>query len=365
MIGTDKHSLPFYGVRRPLICDLIVDNDVQGLEKYYGPKRVRRAEHARGGYEARDFFIDLNGRSRHLYFLAVPIFNEQGEIIGAVETLQDVTRERGIELSLKEHAETLQQELEKNLTLQRTIEGIIEGSPVPMFVIDRNHKVLYWNKAMAELSGYSANSMIGTDNQWVPFYPEKRPMIADLIADNDIASLNKYYVKTSRPEITTSLKGPMRCGTISRNLGGASLPLVTPRKQPMPCSSAHALSTRKMGVSMPRDDLNSWRPSVLVMGDNLHVSFVGQRRELLLDLVREDGGGHQVGRRIGEPVREAKLEVRTRLCLQDWVLRCVHASKVLRRGDDLATVPLLLLVGFNSPWLNIDGLLGELQSTHA
>jgi len=196
MIGTDKHSLPFYGVRRPLICDLIVDNDVQGLEKYYGPKRVRRAEHARGGYEARDFFIDLNGRSRHLYFLAVPIFNEQGEIIGAVETLQDVTRERGIELSLKEHAETLQQELEKNLTLQRTIEGIIEGSPVPMFVIDRNHKVLYWNKAMAELSGYSANSMIGTDNQWVPFYPEKRPMIADLIADNDIASLNKYYVKS-------------------------------------------------------------------------------------------------------------------------------------------------------------------------
>jgi hypothetical protein len=41
------------------------------------------------------------------------------------------------------------------------------------------------------------------------------------------------------------------------------------------------------------------------------------------------------------------------------VEECVHTSKVLSRGDDLATVPLLLLVGFNSPRLNINGLWGE------
>lgn len=219
MIGTDKHYLPFYGVKRPLICDLIVDNDLQGLERYYGTKRVRRTDHEQRGYEARDFFIDLNGRSRHVYFLAVPIYNENGEIIGAVETLQDVTRERGIELSLKEHAETLQQELEKNLTLQRTIEGIIEGSPVPMFVIDRNHKVLYWNKAMAELSGYSAKTMIGTDNQWVPFYPEKRPMIADLIADGNIDGLNMYYVR-SPAQKSPLIDGAYEVWDYFENLGG-------------------------------------------------------------------------------------------------------------------------------------------------
>lgn len=196
MVGTDKHYLPFYGVKRPLICDLIVDNDLKGLEKYYGSKRVRRTDRGRGGYEARDFFLDMNGRSRHLYFLAAPIYDEKGEIIGAVETLQDITREREIELSLKEHAETLQAELEKNLILQRTIEGIIEGSPVPMFVIDREHKILYWNRAMEELTGYSAKSMIGTDNHWMPFYTEKRPLIADLIVEDDIAGLDKYYVRS-------------------------------------------------------------------------------------------------------------------------------------------------------------------------
>lgn len=221
MVGTDKHYLPFYGVKRPLICDLIVDNDVKGLEKYYGSKRVRRTDRGRGGYEARDFFLDLNGRSRHLYFLAAPIYDERGEIIGAVETLQDITREREIELSLKEHAETLQAELEKNLILQRTIEGIIEGSPVPMFVIDREHKILYWNKAMAELTGYSAKSMIGTENHWMPFYPEKRPLIADLIVEDDIAGLNKYYVR-SPAQKSPLIEGAYEVWDYFENLGGRS-----------------------------------------------------------------------------------------------------------------------------------------------
>ncbi|MCX7981928.1 MAG: PAS domain S-box protein [Syntrophales bacterium] len=221
MVGTDKHYLPFYGVKRPLICDLIVDNDIKGLEKYYGSKRVRRTDRGRGGYEARDFFLDLNGRSRHLYFLAAPIYDEKGEIIGAVETLQDITREREIELSLKEHAETLQAELEKNLILQRTIEGIIEGSPVPMFVIDREHKILYWNKAMVELTGYSAKSMIGTDNHWMPFYPEKRPLIADLIVEDDIAGLDKYYVR-SPAQKSPLIEGAYEVWDYFENLGGRS-----------------------------------------------------------------------------------------------------------------------------------------------
>jgi PAS domain-containing protein len=46
---------------------------------------------------------------------------------------------------------------------KRTIEGIIEGSPIPTFVIGRDHKIMFWNKACAELMGYEAAEMIGTD----------------------------------------------------------------------------------------------------------------------------------------------------------------------------------------------------------
>jgi PAS domain S-box-containing protein len=221
MIGTDRHSLPFYGTKRPLIADLIVDNDIKGLEKFYGSKRVRQSDRGKGGYEARDYYINLNGKSRHLYFLAAPIYDEHGEIIACVETLQDVTREREMELSLKEHAETLQEELEKNITLQKTIEGIIQGSPTPMFVIDKDHRIIFWNRALAELSGYSAKSMVGTDNQYLPFYSEKRPVIADLIVDNDIEGLTKYYVR-NRAQRSSVIEGAYEVWDYYENLGGKS-----------------------------------------------------------------------------------------------------------------------------------------------
>jgi PAS domain S-box-containing protein len=219
MIGTDKHYLPFYGTKRPLIVDLIVDNDTNGLEKYYGSKRVRQSDRGRGAFEARDFYLNLNGKSRHLYFLAAPIHDENGEIIAAVETLQDVTREREMELSLKEHAETLGEELEKNIILQKTIEGIIQGSPTPMFVIDKDHRIIFWNRALAELSGYSAKSMVGTDNQYLPFYSEKRPVIADLILDNDIEGLAKYYIR-NRAQRSSVIEGAYEVWDYYENLGG-------------------------------------------------------------------------------------------------------------------------------------------------
>ena len=221
MIGTDKHYLPFYGTKRPLIADLIVDNDIKGLEQYYGTKRIRQSERGGGAYEARDYYIDLNGKSRHLYFLASPIFDEEGEIIAAVETLQDVTRERLMELSLKEHAETLREELDKNITLQKTVEGIIEGSPIPMFVIDRNHRIILWNKALAELTGYSAKSMVGTDHQYLPFYAEKRPVIADLIVDNDIEGLNTHYIR-KKYRVSYLIAGAYEVWDYYENLGGKS-----------------------------------------------------------------------------------------------------------------------------------------------
>ncbi|HQI34857.1 MAG TPA: PAS domain S-box protein [Syntrophales bacterium] len=221
MIGTDKHYMPFYGTKRPLIADLIVDQDIVGLEKYYGGKRVKKSLKVHGAYEARDFYVDLGGQSRHLYFLAAPIYDERGEIIAAVETLQDVTRERLMELSLKEYADNLRDELEKNITLRKTIEGIIEGSPIPMFVIGKDHRIMFWNRAFTELSGYDGKHFIGTDRQYVPFYPEKRPVIADLIVDDDIEKLEKFYGKKNVQK-SPIIEGAYEAWDFYPNIGGRS-----------------------------------------------------------------------------------------------------------------------------------------------
>lgn len=76
---------------------------------------------------------------------------------------------------------------------------IIDGDPVPTFVLDADHCVTHWNKACALICGVAANEMVGTRNQWKAFYPEARPVMADLIVNGSLeAQLDTYYHNTFR-----------------------------------------------------------------------------------------------------------------------------------------------------------------------
>jgi PAS domain-containing protein len=52
---------------------------------------------------------------------------------------------------------------------EQTLSQIINGTTIPTFVIDKDHKVTHWNRACEKLTGYNAQEMLGTDNQWKPF----------------------------------------------------------------------------------------------------------------------------------------------------------------------------------------------------
>jgi PAS domain S-box-containing protein len=161
MIGTDRQYLPFYQEKRPVIADLIVDNDIEGLEKYYGKKRVQKSAVVEGAYEARDYYKKLGGRSRYLYFLAAPIRDEKGAIIAAIETLQDVSREEEMAANLKEYAETLQNELSENVRLRQEIEGvynylrsIVDSSPDTLFDLSSDGIINYISGNLQKGKGF-------------------------------------------------------------------------------------------------------------------------------------------------------------------------------------------------------------------
>ena len=59
----------------------------------------------------------------------------------------------------------------------------LQVSSIAHFVIARDHSILEWNRACEVLTGYPASSMIGTKDQWKPFYSDVRPCLADLILD--------------------------------------------------------------------------------------------------------------------------------------------------------------------------------------
>jgi len=155
VLGTDSHYKPFYSVKRSLIADLIIDKETESSSNYYGAKKIQKSEKVLGAYEATNYFENLGGRSRVLYFLAAPIYDEKGEIIAAIETLQDISHEREMTKSLSEYAETLQNELIENIELRRQIEGlynylrtIITSLPDKIYEIDENGIINFMSRSL-------------------------------------------------------------------------------------------------------------------------------------------------------------------------------------------------------------------------
>lgn len=70
---------------------------------------------------------------------------------------------------------------------------ILLGYPIPQFVIDGNHRVVYWNRAMEAYSGIASSDIVGTDRQWSAFYPARRPCLADLLVDDAEGEAGAWY----------------------------------------------------------------------------------------------------------------------------------------------------------------------------
>ncbi len=98
-----------------------------------------------------------------------------------------------LEKEVRERTLRLKQSEEYSLSQKKTAEGIIYGSPIPMFVLDETHKITHWNKACEKLTRFTSKEMIGTSRQWEPFFPRKRPLLADLVIENDLNSIKRLY----------------------------------------------------------------------------------------------------------------------------------------------------------------------------
>ncbi|MDD5475561.1 MAG: ATP-binding protein [Syntrophales bacterium] len=216
MVGTDRHSLQFYKEKRPLMADIIVDGNLEKLDSYYGKKQIQKSGTVKDAYEAYDHFENLNGKNRYLYFLAAPIYDGEGNLIAAIETLQDITLEKELELNLKEYAETIQNELEANIILREEIEGlysylqfIIDSLPEKILDINADGIIKYISKENVE----GKKKIQGT--HFVDFVsPENRELVFNKWED-----MKKGYSRPFQMEVTDR-KGSRR------------LLLLTPRSIP-------------------------------------------------------------------------------------------------------------------------------------
>ena len=110
IVGTNLHWKAFYAESRPVLADLIVNGSLEAQYEAYYKDRFRRSPLIDGAFEAEDYFQHLGSDGLWLAFTAAPLHDADGKVIGAIETLQDVTERRRAEESLREyqnHLETL------------------------------------------------------------------------------------------------------------------------------------------------------------------------------------------------------------------------------------------------------------------
>ena len=163
--GDYEYAIPFYGIRRPMLINRFLRPDLQ-IESSY---RIQKKE--------KDLLIAemeisiQKKRKASLWVKASPLYDSKGQVVGAIETIRDITDRKLTEESLREQ--------------ERRLADIIDFLPDPTYAIDIEGRLIAWNRAMEEMTGVKAKDILGKGNyeHAVHFYGDRRPMLLDLVLD--------------------------------------------------------------------------------------------------------------------------------------------------------------------------------------
>ncbi len=154
VIGTKKQWLAFYPAKRPVLADLIVDGATEEeIAGYYG-RTYRHAKTIEGAFEAEAFFSNLWEGGKWLFFTAAPLKDDDGRIIGAIETLQDISEQKRTEEALRKS--------------EQGYRTLLDFLPSPVVLFTTEGKVAYFNAAFTETFGWSLEELRGKKIPYVP-----------------------------------------------------------------------------------------------------------------------------------------------------------------------------------------------------
>ena len=87
--------------------------------------------------------------------------------------------------------ERLEEEL---LAARQQFEDIIQSLPDPTFVIDRDRKIVAWNRAIEEMTNIKAEDILGKSNYEysLAFYEKRKPVLIDLVFSRDEMNREEY-----------------------------------------------------------------------------------------------------------------------------------------------------------------------------
>ena len=178
VVGTRQQWRAFYSTPRPCIADLLVDGFQKEISQWYAGKFIK-SKLITGAYEATDFFPELGKRGRWLRFTSAVIKNSKGAVVGAVETLEDITPAKraeeallkaheGLEIKVKERTRKL---TKANKALKETtnqLSLVMEFLPIVSYTcdIDENLTITFVSNSVREITGYTPEQFMENPSFW-------------------------------------------------------------------------------------------------------------------------------------------------------------------------------------------------------
>lgn len=145
VIGTKRQWSPFYPEERLVLADIIVDKVPEAvIAKFYGSK-YRKSTLIEGAYEVEDFFPHFGASGKWLFFTAAPLKDNEGNVIGAIETLQDITERKQSEEIVKES--------------ERRYRDLFESASEAIIIRDFEGNIVEVNQATSDLTGYTIDEL--------------------------------------------------------------------------------------------------------------------------------------------------------------------------------------------------------------
>jgi len=163
--GDYDYALPFYGRRRPMLINQALRPEVQ-VESGYQIQKIEK------DLLIAELDVLIHNKKRtFLWVKASPLCNSKGQVVGAIETIRDITDRKLTEGVMRES--------------ERRLADIIDFLPDPTFAIDLEGRLIAWNRAMEEMMGVKARDILGKGNyeHALHFYGDRRPMLLDLVLD--------------------------------------------------------------------------------------------------------------------------------------------------------------------------------------
>lgn len=209
LVGTDRQWVPFRSAKRPTMADVIVgEMSEEEVSKYYG-SAWRKSGLIDEAYEAEEFFPHLGEEGKWIFFTAAPIKSPDGKIMGAIETLKDITEDKKTHEELELQDKELSSLYEKYKKSEEKYRSLFNTNPNPIFIIDRQTlEILDVNHRVEEEYGYIKTELLGTPFLEIGDTSDEtiKEGLEGLAADQSILFTKKKYFKKDKTSFFVNVK---------------------------------------------------------------------------------------------------------------------------------------------------------------